>query len=57
MRNRSKRVFRTTYRMNKHRLKTGFDLVVVLSRYFDGNEADRLERDFLKLGERLGFLE
>ena len=56
VRNRSKRMFRTAYRMNKHQFKNGFDIVVVISRLYTGGDAAALEHDLMKLGNSLKLL-
>ncbi len=54
-RNRIKRVFKSVYQTNKSRLKSGFDLVVVLSNA--GSPArQELQTDFLKVCQRLKLL-
>ncbi len=54
-RNRSKRVFRSVYRVTKHRLSPGFDLVVVLLKT-GCDDFDILQEDFIRVCARLKIL-
>ena len=51
-RNRSKRVFRSVYRLNKHRLRPGFDIIVVLLKT-GCPPFDSLQEDFFRACKRL----
>lgn len=55
-RNRARRRIRETYRLNEHRLKRGYDIVIVArSRSIDGDFAE-LQRSFLRQCARLKLL-
>jgi ribonuclease P protein component len=55
-RNRIRRRFREVYRLNEDRLRFGYDLVIVArSRSYDAKFAS-LEKDFLRLCEKLSLL-
>ena len=55
-RNRARRRIRETYRLNEHRLKRGYDIVIVArSRSIDGDFAE-LQRSFLRQCAKLNLL-
>ena len=56
-RNRVRRRLREIYRLNSHRLKPGYDIVVVARSRCVGAEYKKLEAGFLKACEKLGLLE
>ena len=56
-RNRIRRRLREIYRLNSHRLKPGYDIVVVARSRCVGAEYKKLEAGFLKACEKLGLLE
>ena len=51
-RNRAKRLAREVYRLNKHRLKPGFDIVMVF--FPDSDEFSVREKQMLKLFKKAG---
>lgn len=56
-RNRIRRRLREIYRLNAHRLKTGYDIVVVARSRCVGAEYKKLEAGFMSACEKLGLLE
>lgn len=50
-----RRLFRSAYRKNKHRIIQGVDLIVVL-RDVQGCSLEQLEEDFLVTCQRIGVL-
>jgi len=56
-RNRVRRRLREIYRLNAHRFKGGYDIVVVARARCVGAEYKRMEQGFLNACEKLGLLE
>ena len=57
VRNRVRRRLREIYRLNAHKLKTGYDIVVVARSRSVGAEYKKLEAGFLNACGKLGLLE
>lgn len=56
VRNRIRRRIRAVYRTNEHRLKTGYDIVVVARVRSVYTPYGKLEESFLRLADKLGLL-
>ena len=56
VRNRVRRRLREIYRLNEHRLRPGYDIVVVARVRAVHSRYDKLERQFLSLASKLGLL-
>lgn len=56
VRNRVRRRLREIYRLNEHRLKPGYDIVVVARVRAVNSRYDKLDQQFLALASKLGLL-
>jgi len=57
VRNRIRRRFREIFRLNKDKMKKGFDVIVVARVRSRNARYDELERDFLKLASKLELIQ
>lgn len=56
-RNRAKRLMREAYRLNEHKLKRGFDCLIVARTRAKDAKFSEVERDFLYAADKLMFLQ